>query len=107
MNVASFYDVDGDGEIDFEIWANLADGGWSGSYFDDSGKGLFGDASFVEVTTEGDEVVFRFALRHLDGAERFRWSVASEWGRYEAIGSPAMVRDEVPDDDGAADFPGA
>ena len=107
MNVASFYDVDGDGEIDFEVWANLADGGWDTSYFDDEGGGHFGEESFVDVTTEGDEVVLRFARRHLGDAERFRWSVASEWGRYAAIGTPAMVRDQAPDGDGAADFPGA
>jgi hypothetical protein len=107
MNLASFYDVDGDGSIDYEIWANVASGGWGASYFDNDGGGRFGDESFVTVTTEGDEVVVRFALLHLDGAERFRWSIASEWGRYDAIGTPAMVRDEAPDDDGAAAFPGA
>ena len=106
MNLASFYDVDGDGTIDYEVWANIAEGGWGASYFDnDAGTGSFMEESHVEVTTEGDEVVLRFALLHLDRAERFRWSIASEWGRYEAIGTPAMVRDEAPDDDGAADFP--
>jgi len=106
MNLASFYDVDGDGAIDFEIWANLASGGWGSSYFDnDRGTGSFQEESFVTVTTDGDEVVLRFALLHLDRSSRFQWSLASEWGSYEAIGSTSMVRDSAPDGGAAASFP--
>lgn len=106
MNLASFYDVDGDGEIDYEIWANLASGGWGASYFDnDRGTGAFQEESFVTVHTEADEVVLRFALLHLDRSSRFRWSLASEWGSYEAIGSTSMVRDYAPDGGSAAMFP--
>ena len=106
MNVASFYDVDGDGEIDYEIWANVASGGWGATYFDNGpGQGGFGDGAGVTVTTEGGDVVLRFPAAHLGDAPRFRWSVASEWGRYEALATPAMVRDDAPDDDQAVAFP--
>jgi hypothetical protein len=108
MNIASFYDVDGDGTIDYEIWANLASGGWGASYFDnDRSEGSFLEESFVTVTTEGDEVVLKFALVHLDRSTRFRWSIASEWGRYGAIGTTSMVRDAAPDAGASADFPSA
>lgn len=108
MNVASFYDVDGDGRIDFEVWANLASGGWGSSYFDNRpGRrgGGFQDRSGVTVTVRGDEVVLAFPLSHLGGAERFRWALASEWGRYDVLGTPAMARDDAPDNDAAARFP--
>jgi hypothetical protein len=106
MNVASFYDLDGDGRVDFEVWANLASGGWGSSYFDDvRGSGGFQERSGVTVTPEGDEVVLRFPLAHLQRATRFRWSIASEWGRYEVLGTAASARDDAPDDDAAADFP--
>jgi hypothetical protein len=109
MNVASFYDVDGDGTIDYEVWANVAAGGWGSSYFDDvHGGGGFQKQSGVTVAPEGDEVVMQFPATHLTGATRFRWSIASEWGRYDALGTLATARDAMPDDDpdGAADFPG-
>lgn len=108
MNIASFYDVDGDGTIDYEVWANIANGGWGESYFDNSKKGgRYQEASGVTVTTEGDEVVLRFPLSHLANAARFRWSLASEWGRYGVIGTDQAARDAAPDDDGASSFPGS
>jgi hypothetical protein len=107
MNVASFYDVDGDGTVDYEIWANLASRGWGSSYFDNDGRrGGFQERSGVTVTAEGAEVVLRFPASHLGGFERFRWSIASEWGRYEVLGTAATARDDAPDNDGAARFPG-
>jgi hypothetical protein len=107
MNVASFYDVDGDGQVDFEVWANLADTGWGPAWFDDRGKGKarFGDRSGVTVTVEGDELVLGFATGLVGDAERFRWSLASEWGRYEVLGTLAAARDDAPDDDGSVTFP--
>lgn len=107
MNVASFYDVDGNGSIDYEVWLNVASGGWGASYFDNTGagKGGFQEKSGVTVAPEGTELVARFPLTHLAGAERMRWSLASEWGRYEAIGTTAMVRDDLPDNDVPATFP--
>jgi len=107
MNVASFYDVDGNGTVDYEVWANLAAHGWGSSWFDNrAGKAGFADKSNVAVTVAGDEVVLRFPLSHLGNAEQFRWSLASEWGRYEVLGTAATARDDAPDNDGAARFPG-
>lgn len=107
MNIASFYDVDGNGSIDYEVWLNVAAGGWGSSYFDNTGegKGGFQEKSGVTVSPEGAEVVARFPLTHFAGAERLRWSLASEWGRYEAVGTSAMVRDDLPDNDVPANFP--
>lgn len=106
MNVASFYDVNGDGQIDYEVWANLADSGWSPSYFDDTaGTARFGPAAGITVTIAEDELVLRFPASHLGGAARLRWSLASEWGRYEVISTMGAARDDAPDNDGAASFP--
>ena len=107
MNVASFYDVSGDGTIDYEVWLNLAAHGWGGAYFDRTRPrgNRFGDQAGVTIEVVGNEVVARFPLAHLGGAERFRWSVASEWGRYEVIGTAAAARDDAPDGDAPARFP--
>jgi len=108
MNVASFFDIDGDGKIDYEVWANIASGGWGASYFDDvHHTGGYEEKSGVAVTTAADEVVIRFPLDHVGDAAQFRWSIASEWGRYAAIGTDQAARDDAPDDDGAATFPAA
>lgn len=107
MNIASFFDIDGNGSIDFEVWANLADGGWGGSYFDNvKGRAFFNEKSGVAVAAEGGEVVVRFPLSHLVHAERFRWAIASEWGRYDVLGTIGTARDDAPDNDAAARFPG-
>lgn len=106
LNVASFHDVDGDGHIEFEVWANLADSGWGPAYYDNTeGGGGFGDDSGVRVLTDGPELVLRFPLGHLEGAESLRWALASEWGRYETLSTSASARDAAPDS-GAASFPG-
>ena len=107
MNIASFYDVDGDGEIDYEVWANVSSTGWGSSYFDDvHHRGGYQERSGVTVTPEGDAVVMRFPLSHLGQAARFRWSVSSEWGRYETLETLAAARDEMPDNSGSVPFPG-
>jgi hypothetical protein len=107
INVASFYDVDGDGSIDYEVWANLAEGGWGTSWFDDRNRrALVMEGDRVNVEIVGDEVVLRFPLGHIGDAERFRWSLAMEWGRRDALGTLGTVRDDAPDDDRAAPFPG-
>lgn len=107
MNIASFYDVDGNGSIDYEVWLNVASGGWGASYFDNTGggKGGFQEKSGVAVAPEGAEVVARFPLSHLAGAQRLRWSLASEWGRYASLGTTAAARDDLPDNDAPATFP--
>ncbi|MEX2659774.1 MAG: hypothetical protein WD232_08755, partial [Acidimicrobiales bacterium] len=57
------------------------------------------------VAVAGDELMLGFPTGHLGGAEQLRWSLASEWGRYEAIGTPVMARDDAPDDDQPVDHP--
>jgi len=108
MNVASFYDTDGDGQIEYGVWANLASNGWGGAYFDqgpDRGPNRFGDDADIDITTDGRDVVLRFPASHLRGATRFRWSIASEWGRYAVISTTGAARDDAPDDDASVDFP--
>ena len=107
MNIASFYDLDGDGRVDVEIWVTLADDGWGGAHFDDRARtATFARDSRVEARAEGERVIVAFPSAHLDDAAAFRWSLASEWGRFEVIGSSLAARDDVPDDDAAVDFPG-
>jgi hypothetical protein len=89
------------------VWANLARRGWGGSWFDNRGrKAQLGEKAGVGIEVAGDEVVLRFPLVRLGGAEQFRWSLASEWGRYEALSTSATAKDEAPDFDAAARFPG-
>lgn len=105
MNVASFYDVNGDGSVDYEVWANLADNGWAASWFDDTtGKASFGSRSGVTVEVAGQELVLRFPAGRLGDATSFRWSLASAWGRYEVISTTAAAQDDAPDNDGFARF---
>lgn len=107
MNLATYYDITGDGHVDVEVWANLADGGWDTAVYDNrTGEAAFSDDDDASVGVEGDQLVLRFPLTLLDGAERLRWAVASEWGRYEQLGTPLSVRDEMPDDGAPAPFPG-
>lgn len=103
MNVASFYDVDADGTIDYEVWATLADNGWSGSYrYPDGAR--FGDESGVTVRPDGKELVLRFPRGHLGSARSFQWAVGSEWGTYEQISTGTTASDHAPDR-GAVRFP--
>ena len=107
MNIASFYDIDGDGTINFEVWLNLGPNGWGGSWFDnDTEQAKFQDEAQLDFTVEGSEVVVKFPVGHIGGAKEFRWSLASEYGRYEAIGTVGMARDDAPDNDQPAAFPG-
>lgn len=105
MNIASFYDVDGDGDIDYEVWANLGPEGWGGSWFDDQGNGAFGEDSNVSIEVDGDEVVILFPDVMLDVPDQFRFSVASEYGGMDVLGSSFARRDDVPDDDQSVWFP--
>lgn len=103
-NVASFYDVDGDGQVDYEVWATLADNGWSGSYrFPDGAR--FGSDSQVKVGVDGRDLVLGFPLAHLRQARAFRWSVGAEWGTYEQVAAGATAHDTAPDH-GVVAFPG-
>jgi hypothetical protein len=103
MNLALFVDLDGDGAVDAQVWANLADHGWGLGWFPSEGPNRFGPESGIDLALEGDEVVLRLPRSHL-AAERLRWSVASEWGRDETLGSDLAARDQAPDA-GPASFP--
>lgn len=105
MNIASFYDTDGDGGVDYEIWANLGPDGWGAVWYDDQGNAAPGDASNVTVVVEGDEVRLLFPDVMLDRPDRLRFSIASEYGELSVIGSSAAHRDDAPDDDEAVRFP--
>lgn len=105
MNVASFFDTTGDGEIDYEIWANLADNGWGPSYRDRrDNEARFMTESGVRVAAKGHSLTFQFPLGHLDDARSIQWATATEWGSYETISTAAAARDHAPNT-GAAPFP--
>jgi hypothetical protein len=106
MNVASFYDVNGNGVVDYEIWASLADNGWGTGHLDRrEEKATFGPSSGIVVSVEGRTLVTRFPLERVGGAQAFRWSVASEWGSYESMAASTSARDYAPDE-GAVDYRG-
>jgi hypothetical protein len=106
MNVASFYDVDDNGIVDYEVWASLADDGWGTGHLDRrEERASFGPASGIEVRVEGDTLVTTFPLERIGGAEVFRWSAASEWGSFESMAASTSARDYAPDD-GAVAYPG-
>lgn len=104
MNVATFFDVDGDGGIDHELWVNLGDGGWGPTWWTGD-RAAPGEASNVTVTVEGDELQMLFPDVMLDRPERLRFSVASEYGELDVIGSDFAHRDDAPDGDQAVSFP--
>ena len=105
MNIASFYDVDGDGHPDYEIWVNLGPDGWGPVWYDDEDNAAIGEDSNVTVIVEGDEVRLLFPDVMLDQPDRLRFSIASEYGELAQIGSSFARRDDAPDDDEAVSFP--
>jgi hypothetical protein len=106
MNVASFYDVDDNGIVDYEVWASLADDGWGTGHLDRrKERASFGPGTGIEVRVEGDTLVTAFPIEQIGGADVFRWSAASEWGSFESMAASTSARDYAPDD-GAADYPG-
>jgi hypothetical protein len=104
VQVATFYDLDGDGETDYEAWASLADNGWGTSYRTPSGA-RFGDDSGVRARPDGRNLVITFPLGHLEGARSMSWAVGAEWGTIEQIASGTTAQDNAPDG-GWARFPG-
>lgn len=105
MNIASFYDVDGDGAVDYEIWVNLGRSGWGPVWYDDEGNAAPGDDSNVTVVVDGDEVRLLFPDVMLGTPDRLRFSIASEYGELSTIGSASARRDDAPDNDAAVSFP--
>ncbi|HEX9765996.1 MAG TPA: hypothetical protein VGA36_04475 [Nitriliruptorales bacterium] len=106
MNIASFYDVDGDGTIDFEVWANLSSTGWGTSQFDNhEPSARYGADDDVEVEVIDGQLVLSFPASAVGGAQRLRWALAAEWGTYEDLRLGTMSRDLAPDDQRPAPFP--
>jgi hypothetical protein len=104
VQVATFYDLDGDGETDYEAWASLADDGWGTSYRTPDGA-RFGADSGVRARPDGDELVLTFGLGHLESARAMSWAVGAEWGTLEQVAAGTTAKDNAPDG-GWARFPG-
>ena len=105
MNIATFFDVDGDAGIEYELWVNLGSEGWGPVWYDDQGNAAPGEASNVTVIVEGNEVRMLFPDVMLDAPDRLRFSIASEYGELAQIGSDFARRDDAPDGDQAVSFP--
>ena len=96
MNVACFVDTDGDGSVDYEMWANLSDAGWGTSYRHPEGA-RFGDDSGVGVAVAGHTLTLAFPASHVGGATSFRWAVGSEYGTLAQVSSGTTAHDLAPD----------
>lgn len=104
MNIACFVDTDGDGQVDYEMWAALSDDGWSTSYrYPDGAR--FGSSSGVSVAVSGATLTLGFARSAVGGASSFRWATGAEYGTVEQVASGTTAQDLAPDT-GAAPFPG-
>jgi len=103
MHVIFFADVDGDGQIDHENWATLADNGWSGAWrYPDGAK--FGGESGIHVTVSGSRLTMTFPADHVGNADHFRWLVGAEYGSDAQMASGTQSSDYAPDN-GSVDFP--
>jgi hypothetical protein len=105
MNIASFYDTDGDGAVDYEIWANLGPDGWGVVWYDDEHHARPGESSNVTVAAKDDELRLLFPDVMLGRPGSFRFSIASEYGPLTNIGTVLARRDDAPDDDRTISFP--
>lgn len=98
-NVATFYDVDGDGELDYQVYATSTPDGWGSAYFDHvNGDARYADEDDVDVHVDDGALVMRFPLEHLGRAERLQWSAASQWGTFDELQTGTESRDRAPDD---------
>jgi len=96
VQVATFYDLDGDGQTDYEVWASLADDGWGTSYRTPDGA-RYGDASGARARPEGNDLVLTFPLTHLERAGSTAWAVGAQWGTLEQVASGTTSKDNAPD----------
>lgn len=96
VQVATFYDLDGDGETDYEVWASLADDGWGTSYRTPEGA-RYGDDSGAQARPEGSDLVITFPLSHLQRASSMAWAVGAQWGTLEQVASGTTSKDNAPD----------
>jgi len=105
VQVATFYDLDGDGETDYEVWASLADNGWGTSYRTPNGA-RYGDNSGASARPDGNDLVLTFPLAHLERTDSLAWAVGAQWGTLEQVASGTTSKDNAPDG-GWATFPGS
>jgi hypothetical protein len=105
-NVATFYDVDGDGELDYQIYATSTSDGWGSAHYDHvAGRSRYGDDDGIDVTVEDGVLVLRFSASHLGQASRFQWSAATQWGTLAELEAGTDARDRAPDDGRAVLWP--
>ena len=105
MNIATFFDTDGDAGVERELWVNLGRNGWGPVWYDDEGNAAPGERSNVNVVVEGDTVRLLFPDVMLRKAPRLRFSIASEYGPITTIGTSQARRDDAPDGNRAVSFP--
>ncbi|EON22907.1 hypothetical protein CF8_3144 [Nocardioides sp. CF8] len=98
-NIVAFFDVDLDGQVDYETWGHLAEDGWSASARRPDGAS-FGAASGVTATPSGDTLVLSFPASVVGGATSFQWSVATEFGSLTQVASGTTATDFAPDSGG-------
>lgn len=103
-NVVAFFDVDLDGQVDYETWGHLAEEGWSASARRPDGA-AFGADSGVTATPSGDTLVLTFAPSVIGDPNAFQWSVATEFGNLTQVASGTTSTDFAPDSGGVR-FPG-
>lgn len=106
LNVATYHDVTGDGQIDYEIWASLTSDGWGTSWFDiRRGTARFAAEDDVDVEVVDGVLVLRFPPSHLGGARSGRWLASSEWGTGLEMSTGASATDDAPDDRSGEPWP--
>lgn len=104
QNVVLFVDREGDGQVDHELWASLADDGWSTSHRRPDGA-TYGEESGISVRVEGPDLVLGFTPDHVAGARTFRWALGTEWGTFEQVATGTTAQDLAPGT-GSVAFPG-
>lgn len=106
LNVATYHDVTGDGNVDYEIWASLTADGWGTSWYDiRNGTARFAAEDDVEVEVVDGVVVLTFPPSHLDDARSGRWLASSEWGTALSMSSGTSATDDAPDDRSGTAWP--
>lgn len=106
LNVATYHDVTGDGQVDYEIWASMTANGWGTSWFDlRAGTARYAADDDVDVEVVDGVVVLTFPPSHLDDTRSGQWLASSEWGTAVTISSGTSAIDDAPDDRSGAAWP--
>lgn len=98
-NVVAFFDIDLDGQVDYETWGHLAEEGWSASGREPGGA-KFGAASGITATPAGDTLVLTFPASVIGDPTSFQWSVATEYGSLAEVAAGTTSSDFAPDSGG-------